>query len=104
MEHTTAFVHIGSTSEVTNCGVPGIEFTTVSPIVPVQDLDIALARYRRLGFDARGYEGLERYGFVDRWPVSMHLSEWPITIHSARQPACISTSATPTLCTPNGWR
>jgi Glyoxalase/Bleomycin resistance protein/Dioxygenase superfamily len=56
--------------------VPGIEFTSVSPIVPVQDLDIALDRYRRLGFDARGYEGPERYGFVDRGSVSMHLSEW----------------------------
>jgi hypothetical protein len=48
----------------------------VSPIVPVRNLDVALARYRRLGFDARAYEGPERYGFVDRGSVSMHLTEW----------------------------
>jgi hypothetical protein len=56
--------------------VAGIDFTSVSPIVPVRDLDIALHRYRRLGFDARGYEGPERYGFVDRGSVSIHLTEW----------------------------
>jgi len=33
-----------------DCGVPAIEFTSVSvsPIVPVRDLEIALTRYRRL--------------------------------------------------------
>jgi hypothetical protein len=31
---------------------------------------------RRLGFDARGYEGPERYGFADRGSASIHLSEW----------------------------
>jgi hypothetical protein len=56
--------------------VSGIDFTSVSPIVPVRNLDIALDRYRRLGFDAHGYEGPERYGFADRGSVSIHLSEW----------------------------
>jgi hypothetical protein len=56
--------------------VSEIDFTSVSPIVPVRNLDIALDRYRRLGFDARAYEGPERYGFVDRGSVSIHLSEW----------------------------
>jgi hypothetical protein len=56
--------------------VPEIDFTSVSPIIPVRNPDIALDRYRRLGFDARGYEGPERYGFVDRGSVSMHLNEW----------------------------
>lgn len=56
--------------------MPEICFASVAPIVPVRDLDIALDRYRRLGFDARGYEGPERYGFVDRGAVSMHLTEW----------------------------
>jgi hypothetical protein len=37
---------------------------------------LALDRYRRLGFDARGYEGPERYGFADRGSVSIHLTEW----------------------------
>ncbi|MEZ0350630.1 bleomycin resistance protein [Mycobacterium sp. pR1184] len=53
-----------------------MDFASVAPIIPVRDLDIALDRYRRLGFDARSYEGPERYGFVDRGSVSMHLSEW----------------------------
>jgi hypothetical protein len=53
-----------------------IDFSSVSPIVPVRNLDIALARYRRLGFEVRGYEGPERYGFVDRGSVSIHLTEW----------------------------
>ncbi|MEE3063961.1 MAG: VOC family protein [Actinomycetota bacterium] len=53
-----------------------MDFASVAPIIPVRDLDIALDRYRRLGFDAHSYEGPERYGFVDRGSVSMHLSEW----------------------------
>jgi catechol 2,3-dioxygenase-like lactoylglutathione lyase family enzyme len=56
--------------------VSEIEFSSVSPIVPVRNLDAALDRYRRLGFDARGYQGPERYGFVDRGSVSIHLTEW----------------------------
>lgn len=56
--------------------VPEIKFTSVAPIVPVRNLDLALQRYRRLGFDARAYAGPERYGFVDRGSVSMHLTEW----------------------------
>jgi len=56
--------------------VPEIDFTSVSPIVPVRDLDVALDRYRRLGFDAHAYEGPERYGFADRGSVSIHLNEW----------------------------
>jgi catechol 2,3-dioxygenase-like lactoylglutathione lyase family enzyme len=76
VEHTTAFAGTVSRRELTDCGVPEIDFASVAPIVPVRDLDIALDRYRRLGFEARGYEGPERYGFVDRGAVSMHLSEW----------------------------
>jgi catechol 2,3-dioxygenase-like lactoylglutathione lyase family enzyme len=56
--------------------VPANEFTSVAPIIPVRDLDAALDRYRRLGFDARAYEGPDRYGFVDRGSISMHLTEW----------------------------
>lgn len=56
--------------------MPEIEFTSISPIIPVRDLDIALDRYRRLGFDARAYEGPERYGFADRGSVSLHINEW----------------------------
>jgi hypothetical protein len=52
-------------------------FHSIAPIIPVQDLDVALERYRRLGFTARAYAGPERYGFVDRAPVSLHLIETP---------------------------
>ncbi|MET8977250.1 VOC family protein [Streptomyces sp. NPDC004539] len=53
-----------------------VSFTSVSPVVPVRDLDIALDRYRRLGFTAKAYEGPDRYGFADRGSVSLHLTEW----------------------------
>ena len=53
-----------------------VAFTSVAPVVPVRDLDAALDRYRRLGFAVRAYEGPDRYGFVERGPVSVHLSEW----------------------------
>lgn len=54
----------------------GLEFTSVSPVVPVRDLDVALERYRRLGFDVHAYPGPERYGYASRGGVSLHLSEW----------------------------
>ena len=53
-----------------------ISFARVAPIIPVRNLDAALERYRRLGFAARGYDGPERYGFVERGAVQMHLTEW----------------------------
>lgn len=48
----------------------------VAPVIPVRDLDAALARYRRLGFAAHAYQGDARYGFAERGSVSFHLSEW----------------------------
>ncbi|RKE17726.1 VOC family protein [Streptomyces sp. TLI_171] len=51
-------------------------FDRVAPVVPVLDLDAALARYRRLGFTAGPYEGGDRYGFVSRDAVELHLTEW----------------------------
>lgn len=56
--------------------MPSVDFISVAPIVPVLNLDVALDRYRRLGFSGRAYEGPERYGFVDRGSVSLHLTEW----------------------------
>lgn len=53
-----------------------ITFDDVAPVVPVRDLDAALDRYRRLGFTTRPYEGPQRYGFVERDRVSLHLTEW----------------------------
>lgn len=53
-----------------------VEFERVAPVIPVRDLDAALDRYRRLGFAVQQYRGPERYAFVERGEVSMHLSEW----------------------------
>jgi hypothetical protein len=53
-----------------------VVFERISPVVPVLDLDAALDRYRRLGFAVEPYAGGERYGFVERDRVSLHLSEW----------------------------
>jgi catechol 2,3-dioxygenase-like lactoylglutathione lyase family enzyme len=53
-----------------------VAFTRVAPVLPVRNLDAALDRYRRLGFAAHAYDGPERYGFVERGSVSVHLSEW----------------------------
>ena len=52
-----------------------VEFQSVSPVIPVRDLDAALDRYRRLGFNAEAEEG-PRYGFVERGNVSLHVIEW----------------------------
>jgi catechol 2,3-dioxygenase-like lactoylglutathione lyase family enzyme len=52
-----------------------VMFEDVTPVIGVRDLDAALARYRRLGFAARAYQGPERYGYADRGSVSLHLSE-----------------------------
>ena len=53
-----------------------VVFDSVAPVVPVRDLDAALARYERMGFTTRRYDGPERYGFADRGGVSLHLNEW----------------------------
>lgn len=53
-----------------------IEFEGIAPVVPVRNLDAALDRYRTLGFDVRPYAGGERYGFVERGGVALHLTEW----------------------------
>ncbi|MBU2665129.1 VOC family protein [Actinoplanes bogorensis] len=52
-------------------------FDSVAPILPVRDLDAALDRYRDLGFTAHAYEGPQRYGFVERDGVALHLTESP---------------------------
>ncbi|MEU6557696.1 VOC family protein [Streptomyces sp. NPDC046915] len=57
--------------------MPEVVFSRVAPVVPVRNLDAALDRYRRLGFRAHAYEGQDRYGFVERGSVSVHLTEWP---------------------------
>ena len=51
-------------------------FQTVSPVIPVRDLDAALARYRKLGFTVTAYGRGTGYGFADRDTVSLHMVEW----------------------------
>jgi catechol 2,3-dioxygenase-like lactoylglutathione lyase family enzyme len=57
--------------------VDEVTFSNVAPVIAVRDLDRALRRYRKLGFSARAYGGPERYGFVERGGVELHLSESP---------------------------
>jgi Glyoxalase/Bleomycin resistance protein/Dioxygenase superfamily len=54
-----------------------VTFSNVAPVLSVLDLDRALRRYRKLGFSVRRYEGPDRYGFVARDGVELHLSESP---------------------------
>jgi catechol 2,3-dioxygenase-like lactoylglutathione lyase family enzyme len=51
-------------------------FDDVAPVIPVRDLEAALDRYRRLGFEARAYGHGTGYGYADREGVSLHLSAW----------------------------
>jgi catechol 2,3-dioxygenase-like lactoylglutathione lyase family enzyme len=44
----------------------------IAPIFAIRDLDRALDRYRRLGFEVRAYEG-GGYGFATREDVEIHL-------------------------------
>src|SRR5439155_8484179 len=53
-----------------------VEFEDVVPVVPVRDLQAALDRYRRLGFNVRAYGHGTGYGYADRGRVSIHLSAW----------------------------
>jgi predicted enzyme related to lactoylglutathione lyase len=52
-----------------------IVFGYIAPVIPVRDLDAALARYAVLGFSAEPYAGGERYGFVARGGIHLHLNE-----------------------------
>jgi glyoxalase/bleomycin resistance protein/dioxygenase superfamily protein len=54
-----------------------VTFSSVAPVIAVRDLDRALRRYRMLGFSTRAYDGPDRYGFVERNGVELHLSEAP---------------------------
>jgi catechol 2,3-dioxygenase-like lactoylglutathione lyase family enzyme len=58
-----------------NTSMP-IVFEDVAPVVPVRDLQAALERYRRLGFEVRAYGHGTGYGYSQRGAVSIHLSEW----------------------------
>lgn len=48
---------------------------SLSPVLPVADIDAAAAHYRRLGFTVERYEGSDPYAFATRDGVTLHLSE-----------------------------
>jgi hypothetical protein len=52
--------------------MPEVHFELIVPIVTVQDVDAALARYRRLGF-ATELDESAGYGFAERGAVQLHL-------------------------------
>lgn len=55
-----------------------VAFERASPVLPVKNVAVALAHYRRLGFVAETYEESDAdgpiYGFVRRGPVELHLA------------------------------
>jgi predicted enzyme related to lactoylglutathione lyase len=51
--------------------------TRIAPIFPVQNLEIALQYYERLGFATRTYAGSEEYGFASLGDVELHLGVVP---------------------------
>ncbi|WP_173097257.1 bleomycin resistance protein [Actinomadura verrucosospora] len=48
----------------------------VAPVIPVRNLAAALDRYRDMGFSVHRADEDPHYGFVDRGPVSLHLTQW----------------------------
>lgn len=51
-------------------------FRRTSPILPVRDVEAALAFYARMGFDVRRYAPAP-YGFASRDGVELHLGQAP---------------------------
>jgi uncharacterized glyoxalase superfamily protein PhnB len=54
--------------------MPSTRLVDVAPILPVGDVEAALAHYASLGFKARAYESGEDYGFLSRNGVELHLT------------------------------
>jgi uncharacterized glyoxalase superfamily protein PhnB len=56
-----------------------VEFKRVAPILTVRNVDVALAHYRRLGFEGTVYKQPEQdgseYGFLSRGAVTLHLAQ-----------------------------
>ena len=51
-------------------------FNDVAPVVPVRNLQVALERYRKLGFAVSAYGHGTGYGYAKRDGVEIHISEW----------------------------
>ena len=76
-------------------------FERIVPILTVQDVDFALARYRRLGF-ATELDEPAGYGFVERGAVSSISNRTTRTTLVGRGASCISVCPTLRPCTPSG--
>jgi predicted enzyme related to lactoylglutathione lyase len=48
----------------------------IAPILPVQDLEVAMAHYQRMGFATRAYEG-GSYAYATRDGIEVHLGLAP---------------------------
>ena len=49
----------------------------IGPIFPVSDVEVAVAHYKRLGFETRIWEGGD-YGFATRDGIEIHLGLTPV--------------------------
>lgn len=52
-----------------------VTFTSVSPVLPVGDIEAAIGHYRALGFTVTAYEGPEPYAFARRDGAELHLTQ-----------------------------
>jgi hypothetical protein len=76
-------------------------FERITPVLNVQDVDAALARYRRLGF-ATELDEPAGYGFAERGAVQLHLQPDDPDDPGATGDSCSSVSPTLRPCTPSG--
>jgi hypothetical protein len=52
-----------------------MSFQRLAPVLPVRDIALAMAHYRKLGFEVRAYEGPDPYAFAERDGVELHLAQ-----------------------------
>jgi hypothetical protein len=50
--------------------------SSLAPVLPVAELDTAIAHYRALGFTVQPYEGGAAYAFVERDGIQLHLTQF----------------------------
>jgi len=78
-----------------------ITFSSAVPVLPVRDLAEAAARYRRLGFAVRDFEGGD-YAFASRGEVNLHLATVTRVQPDQSTVAVFLYVSTPTPCTASG--
>lgn len=68
-----------------------VRMEQVAPVLPVRDVQAALAHYRRLGFEASAYDDTAAdadYGFLSWGDVSLHLARVPDLDPASSVSAC----------------